>query len=96
MDNTKIYTFRKNLIRTNTKNSVEVRHFTNSLMYFCLFIFKVTADQLFKYKVYLYQNVYIYICIIFALNSKGPTMSYEDVKVVCKVMCSLVKQNVVF
>ena len=29
----------------------------------------------------------------FALNSKRPTMLYEDVKVICKVMCSLDKQN---
>ena len=31
----------------------------------------------------------------FCLQLKRPTMLYEDVKVICKVMCSLVKQNVV-
>ena len=33
--------------------------------------------------------------ILFALNLKRPTMLYEDVKVVCKVIWSLVNQNVV-
>ena len=31
----------------------------------------------------------------FCLKLKGPVMLYEDVKVIFKVMCSLVKQNVV-
>ena len=38
--------------------------------------------------------VYMYICILFALNLKRPTMLYEDVEVNCKVICSLVKQMV--
>ena len=39
--------------------------------------------------------IYMYVYILFALNEKWSTMLYEDVKVICKVMCSLVKQNVV-
>ena len=35
------------------------------------------------------------MCVLFALNLKRPTMLYEDVKAICKVICSLVKQNVV-
>ena len=35
--------------------------------------------------------MYLAIHIPFALNLKSPTMLYEDVKVICKVMCSLVK-----
>ena len=30
----------------------------------------------------------------FCLKLKEPIMLYEDVKVICKVMCGLVKQNV--
>ena len=53
--------------------------------------FKVIADQLFySYKIYLYQYVHICICILFALNQKRPTMLHEDVKRICKVICSLV------
>ena len=58
---------RKKVIKTITENSVEVGLFATSvtqLIQFCLFRFKVIADQLFySYKFYLYQNVYIYIYI---------------------------------
>ena len=58
---------------TNTENSVEVLtvfQITDSLIWFCLFKFKVIADQPFySHKFYLYQNVYIYIYMYtFALN----------------------------
>ena len=39
--------------------------------------------------------IYTLVYILFALNSKWSAMLYEDVKSICKVMCSLVKQNVV-
>ena len=29
--------------------------------------------------------MYVYICVLFALNEKWRTMSSEDVKVICKV-----------
>ena len=34
--------------------------------------------------------------ILFALNQKWPAMLYEDITVICKVMCSLAKQNIVY
>ena len=40
---------------------------------------------------WLFKQIKKYICILFALNQKKPTMLYNDVKVICKIMCSLVK-----
>ena len=77
----------KEVIRNNTEKSVElVCPITHSLILFCLFKFKETADQLFySHKFYFYQNMW---CILFALKKA------HNVKVICKVMGSLVKQNV--
>ena len=99
MANPRTSIFSKKVIRTNTGNSVEVGLFVTPLshLFSCLFKFNVIADQLsYSYKFYLYQNVYIFICKLFDLNKKKLIMLYEDVKVIiCKAMCSLVKQNVV-
>ena len=93
MANSRISDFSKNVIRTNAENSVEVGLFVTSLIHSFIVLFiqiQVIADQLFySYKFYLYQYEHIYICILFALNQKSPTMLYEDVKVVCKVIYSL-------
>ena len=61
-----LFLVKKYIIRTHTENSVEVgrtlRHITHSQILFCLFKFRVIADQLFYcYKFYLYQHVHIYI-----------------------------------
>ena len=85
--------FSKKVIRADTENSVGVGLFIASLIHsFSFFLFKVIADQLFySCKFYLYQDVYAYVYFL----KKRRTMLYEDFKVICKVMCSLVKQKVV-
>ena len=70
----------------------------HSLTHLVLFIkiqINSSAAFLLVNSIYIHQYVHIYICILFALTLKNPTMLYEDVKMVCKVISSLVKQNIV-
>ena len=85
----------------NTENSVEIELFvtssiTHSLIQFCLFKLKIIADQhFFTLLNFICINMCILYMYLFALNEKKATILYEDVKVVCKIICSLVKQNIV-
>ena len=69
MANPRIYIFSKKVIRTNTENSVEVELLVPSFIRSFSFVYLNSKSSfLNSYKFYLYQNVYIYICILFALN----------------------------
>ena len=81
----------KKVIRTNTENSVEVGLFVPSISFTHLVLFIQIQSNSWPSYMKISKCVYIHM-YTFCLKLK---ILYEDVKVICKVMCSLVKQNVV-